>query len=330
MLTPSASVSPISSPSSLPFRAEPGEAFRRTASRQAAGRRSSRVDPTTSCAAAMVAVGRAGEQDGTGRVQGLLRPQPPVAPPNCAAWNRFGLPGRVERRHGVDDRGQIVARAGRSPRPVEHRVGASPRNSIHAVFIRGSPSASAVQEAGQRRLQTLLKPLVREPPRIAERQVSLGEREHVRVDPGAEMLERARATPTPAIPADHRRRRRQQQAVPLVERLRTKAETQSIAFLSTPGTEALYSGEEITNASVASSRRRNSSAPAGKQFAPSASPSYEPMSNSRIDTKSAAARRLDALDRHSSQTGVERLVAEQCRHDEYATRLDCVAFHHPR
>ena len=42
-----------------------------------------------------------------------------------------------------------------------------------------------------------------------------------------------------------------------------KRETQSTAFLSTPGIEALYSGEQITNASVAFSRRRSSSAAAG-------------------------------------------------------------------
>jgi hypothetical protein len=42
-----------------------------------------------------------------------------------------------------------------------------------------------------------------------------------------------------------------------------RRDTQSIEFLSTPGIEALYSGEATTNPLQASSRRRNSSAPGG-------------------------------------------------------------------
>ena len=42
-----------------------------------------------------------------------------------------------------------------------------------------------------------------------------------------------------------------------------KRDTQSIAFLSTPGIEALYSGDATTNPWQASSWRRNSSAPGG-------------------------------------------------------------------
>ena len=50
--------------------------------------------------------------------------------------------------------------------------------------------------------------------------MGLREREHVRIDPRAEVLERDPQRPEPSVPSDHRRRRGQQQAVPLVERLR--------------------------------------------------------------------------------------------------------------
>jgi hypothetical protein len=50
-------------------------------------------------------------------------------------------------------------------------------------------------------------------------------------------------------------------------------DAQSITFLSTPGIEALYSGEEIMNASAALSRRLNSCAGAGIVPSASMSPS---------------------------------------------------------
>src|SRR4029078_2810731 len=61
-----------------------------------------------------------------------------------------------------------------------------------------------------------------------------------------------------------------------------KRETQSTAFLSTPGSEAVYSCEEITKASVASIRRRSDSAPAGKPVSLCASALYEGHSKSAI------------------------------------------------
>ena len=79
--------------------------------------------------------------------------------------------------------------------------------------------------------------------------------------------------------------------------------------------EALYSGEAMTKASVASRRRRN----ARRRPPGSPPPLFVAVvrarwSNSRIVAKSAdVAGSLDALDRHTSETRVQRLVAERCR-----------------
>src|SRR5712692_1613723 len=63
-------------------------------------------------------------------------------------------------------------------------------------------------------------------------------------------------------------------------------DTQSIAFLSSPGIEELYSGETTTKASLASSRRRNASTPGGNPPPSWSSWSYEGESNSCIDARS--------------------------------------------
>src|SRR6266487_6227048 len=63
-------------------------------------------------------------------------------------------------------------------------------------------------------------------------------------------------------------------------------DVQSITFLRCPGMEALYSGDEIMNASLDISRLRNCSAPGGIIFFNSISWLYEGQSNSFISAKS--------------------------------------------
>lgn len=66
-------------------------------------------------------------------------------------------------------------------------------------------------------------------------------------------------------------------------------ETQSMAFFSNPGTEALYSGDEITNASQRLILSHRANAPAGSPSESSRSPSYSGMSKSRILARSTSA-----------------------------------------
>ena len=83
---------------------------------------------------------------------------------------------------------------------------------------------------------------------VGERRVRLREREHVRVDARAEVLQRHAQRPQAAVAADHRRRSGHQQPVLLVERLRAEPRDPVDHVLERPGIDALYSGEQITNA----------------------------------------------------------------------------------
>ena len=119
-----------------------------------------------------------------------------------------------------------------------------------------------VHEADDRHLESSAKLLVFDLSVAVEGEVRSREREHVRVDARAEVLEGHAQRQTPRLPptiegeADS-------SACRSWKGCGWKRETQSTEFLSTPGIEALYSGEQTTNASEASSRRRSSSAPAG-------------------------------------------------------------------
>ena len=129
-----------------------------------------------------------------------------------------------------------------------------------------------IQEADDVLLEPLLQLRVGDPPVVVECLVRLREREHVRVDARAEVLERDAQRPEAAVAADHRRRRREQQAVAPLNGCGRKRDTQSIAFLSTPGIDALYSGDAIMNASLVDASR-SASAPAGKPSLACTSPS---------------------------------------------------------
>ena len=91
-------------------------------------------------------------------------------------------------------------------------------------------------------LEALLQLRVGDPLLGVECLVRLGEREHVRVDPGAEVLEGNPQRPEPAVAARHRRRGRQQQAVLLVERLRAEARHPVDRVLQHPGHRGVVFG----------------------------------------------------------------------------------------
>src|SRR6185436_20271633 len=76
-----------------------------------------------------------------------------------------------------------------------------------------------VHEVDEIRLETLLQPRIADSPLAVEGLVGLREREHIRIDACAEMLEGDAQSPKPAVPAHHRGGGGEQQAVPLVERL---------------------------------------------------------------------------------------------------------------
>src|ERR1700737_614426 len=62
-------------------------------------------------------------------------------------------------------------------------------------------------------------------------------------------------------------------------------ETQSTAFFRTPGMEALYSGEEMTNASQPTRRRLNSRAPLGGPDSSNTSPLNDGESKLAIEAR---------------------------------------------
>jgi hypothetical protein len=147
--------------------------------------------------------------------------------------------------------------------------------------------------------------------------VRLGEREHVRVDARAEVLERDAQRPQPAVAADHRRRRREEQPLRPLNGCGRKRDAQSIAFLSTPGTEALYSGEAITKASAASRRSRSASAPAGIPAPFSTSWSYDGQSKSLIAARSTTPPRSSIT---VAASAARRSLSEPRRSDAPKTR----------
>src|SRR5512144_1005976 len=87
-----------------------------------------------------------------------------------------------------------------------------------------------------------------------------------------------------------------------------------MAFLSSPGIAALYSGEEITKASLAARRRRNSSAPGGNPDAVLlvlvVGRRIELGHRRQVDRSTVL---LDRLHRQARQVGVERLLAQRRR-----------------
>jgi hypothetical protein len=94
-------------------------------------------------------------------------------------------------------------------------------------------------------------------------------------------------------------------------------ETQSKAFLRTPGIEALYSGEAMTNASFACRRLRSSSAAAGKPFSTWTSALYEGQSNSAIEPRSTVPPFASTA---SAASPARRVFREPERRDAEKTR----------
>src|SRR5215211_3192835 len=92
-----------------------------------------------------------------------------------------------------------------------------------------------------------------------------------------------------------------------------KRDAQSIAFLRTPGIEALYSADAMTNASAALMRRQSSRAGSGRSPPLSASPSYDGQSKSSMRARSTSAPARSAVRAASS---ARRALSEQRRSED--------------
>lgn len=138
-----------------------------------------------------------------------------------------------------------------------------------------------IHEVDHRRVEAAKELGVGDPPRVVEGSVRLRQGERVGEYARPEMLKRhpkcPQATVAAAIDGDRRMPWSSLNGCGL------NRETQSMAFLSAPGIDALYSGDEMTKASQPTRRRRNSSDPGGHVPSSWTSALYEGASKSDID-----------------------------------------------
>jgi hypothetical protein len=94
-------------------------------------------------------------------------------------------------------------------------------------------------------------------------------------------------------------------------------DTQSIAFLSSPGIDALYSGDAMTKASESSRRARSASAPLGKPSRSCTSASNDGMSKSVIEARSTVPPFASTT---SAASAASRELSDPARSDAEKTR----------